>query len=151
MLDAYVEHFQTGDVESHRQSQRKWIKDVGPPVETNIGFIETYLDPANVRAYYEGMVAVVDKKKSERFGELVVKSEALIPLLPWPPQMEKEKFLKPDFTSLEVVCFASSGCPLGINIPNYDDIRQEEGFKNVYLYNAMPAITPSTLSFVTPH
>ena len=135
----------------HKNSQRKWIADIGPPVETNIGFIETYLDPANMRGYYEGMVAIVDNGKSEKFGTLVGMSEKVIPLLPWPPQMEKEEFLKPDFTSLEIICFASSGCPLGINIPNYDDIRQEEGFKNVYLYNSFPAIKPKTIRFMTPH
>ena len=32
-----------------------------------MGWIETYIDPSNTRAYYEGWVAIVDKEKSEKF------------------------------------------------------------------------------------
>jgi len=64
--------------------------------------------------------------------------------------MEKEKFLAPDFTTLEVITFASDGCPLGINIPNYDDIREKDGFKNVYLGNVMPTLITKNVQFATP-
>ena len=103
-----------------------------------MGWIEIYICPEGVRAYYEGWVAIVDKEKSKKFKALVDNSNVIIPKLPWPKYMEKDNFLSPDFVTLEVINFATNGCPLGINIPNYDDIRDNEGFKNVFLNNSMP-------------
>ena len=64
--------------------------------------------------------------------------------------MEKDTFLAPDFTTLEIIAFATNSCPLGINIPNYDDIRETEGFKNVFLNNSMASYAMSSLEFATP-
>jgi dipeptidyl-peptidase-3 len=48
MIVEYVDHFRGGDMNKHKESQKHWIEDRGPVIETNIGFIETYLDPLKV-------------------------------------------------------------------------------------------------------
>jgi hypothetical protein len=51
-------------------------------------------------------------ERTRAFGELVQKAESLIPLLPWGAEFEKDKFLSPDFTSLEVLSFCGRwSCP----------------------------------------
>jgi len=84
-----------------------------------------------VRGEFEGFVAMVNKEMSKKFANLVSAAKQLLPLLPWPSGFEKDTFLCPDFTSLDVLTFASSGIPVGINIPNC---------KKLTLNNVLPTI-----------
>ncbi|KAI9255230.1 peptidase family M49-domain-containing protein [Phascolomyces articulosus] len=142
MCEAYYESFTTGSVEAHMESQRHWLKDLGPNVETNIGFVETYRDPQGVRAEWEGFVAMVNKEQTIKFGNLVDQAPTFVSRLPWPSTFERETINKPDFTSLEVLAFATGGVPAGINIPNYTNITQVLGSKNVSLGNVISAQSP---------
>jgi len=67
MIEKYIESFHTGSMDAHRDSQRAWIKDEAPVIETNLGYVERLLDPENVRAYWQGWVCISDKAQTEKF------------------------------------------------------------------------------------
>ena len=52
---------------------------------------------------------MVNKERTKAFGKLVDSAPTMVPKLPWSQDFEKDEFVAPDFTSLEVMSFASSG------------------------------------------
>ncbi|KAI9841904.1 MAG: hypothetical protein M1837_000290 [Sclerophora amabilis] len=131
MIRKYLETFRTGDVEAFKESQRIWVKDMKPAVETILGFVEPYRDPYGVRAEYEGLVGIVDPDETKVLTTLTENSTTFIRRLPWAKgykenrgmgPLEKELFDPPDFTSLQ------------------------DGFKNVLISNRQKkvAVLPNT-------
>ena len=86
-----------------------------------------------------GWVGINNSEKSVKLRRLVEISPEVIRTLPWNSlNMEKDKFLAPDFTSLDLVTTASNIVFTAEVLPNYYDIRDNEGFKNSYFNNTSP-------------
>jgi dipeptidyl-peptidase-3 len=47
MIDNYIKSFRTGSIEDHKNSQRDWIENEIPEVESNLGWTEHYADLSN--------------------------------------------------------------------------------------------------------
>ena len=152
MIESLIEHYTTGAVESHVKYSELWVKDIDPVIETHTGFIECYRDPKGCRCEYEGFVSCVDKKESEILHDFVDASPKILPLLPYPSEYERTTFTPPSYNALNIISFTTSGYPIGINIPNYDEIRLKIGFKNVSLQNVMaaPFKSPYIKEFLHP-
>lgn len=139
MLTYLISSYETGSCADHVKYSEYWVKDVDPPVECYHGFIESYRDPNGIRAEFEGFVACIDPKESRILHNFVNSSKVVLPLLPLLPEYERKTFTPPSYNAINILTFVTSGFPIGINIPNYDEIRDHIGFKNVSLTNVIRA------------
>lgn len=138
MLEHIIKSFKTGDLSEHKEGSRYWVLDREPAVEGYIGWMFTYRDPAGERGEFFGWTSMMNRKLSEKFQKMVAKAEDFLVELPWGKDFEKDKFSKPDFTSIDVLAFAGSTVPVGLSIPiTYEDLRHNEGFKNLTLGNVL--------------
>ncbi|CAM6085105.1 unnamed protein product [Calypogeia fissa] len=138
-LNCFIEYIETGSVDCHKRCQEIWLSNnqKDNTIEFHLGFIETYHDPSGSRAEFEGFFAAVNKVATEKFDTLIERADVLLPLLPWPKEYEADKFICPTFTCIEVFFYANGTIPAGINLPNYENIRQTHGSRNFCLANVV--------------
>ncbi|KAH8695781.1 dipeptidyl peptidase III [Phaeosphaeriaceae sp. PMI808] len=144
-LTHYIECFSYGNLEAFRKSMKAWVTDVSARVENLIGFIEPYRDPAGIRSEWEAMIGIADLEETSRLKRFVDSFTVFIRQLPWAvPDVnngkgpfEKNLFEAPDFTSVHAIAVCGSIVFEAANLPNYDDIREICGFKNIVLANRL--------------
>ncbi|KAL2810454.1 dipeptidyl peptidase III [Aspergillus granulosus] len=148
VLQQTMDSFLLGDLELYREAQKIWVTDKAPSVETVLGFVEPYRDPLGVRAEFEGIVGIPEPSETELLKRLASVADTFVSKLPWVPKgtnsngkgpFEKDMFDPPDFSSVQSLAYCSSNIFPGINLPNYNDIRQDIGYKNIIFSNRMLA------------
>jgi hypothetical protein len=71
----------------------------------------------------------------------------LLTKLPFPEDFYNNPFKVSDFSALNLVNFTSNDCPLFMNLPTYDKIRENAGSKNFFFSNAHEDFYEENLNF----
>ena len=136
IINEYLQFFKTGEIYNHKEAQKRWVKE-NSTIEFNIGWNEKILDPIGVRGLFEGFVGIVDNFHSQKYEQLLNLLPKLVSELPWDENFEKD-MNSIQFSSIEIVSFARNGCPFGKSLPNYNEIREDVGVKDILFFNACP-------------
>ncbi|PLB54821.1 dipeptidyl peptidase III [Aspergillus steynii IBT 23096] len=158
-IQDYIESFTTGSLQAYRSCMKRWVEDYNPRVESIFGFVEPYRDPYGVRCEWRGVVSIADPQETAKLTALVNSSTKLIRTLPWAvPDVndgkgpfEKSEFQAPHFSIVHALAFGCSNVWEASKVPNYNDIRETHGFKNIVYANRMSANADPNREFYWVH
>ncbi len=138
-LEHLVEFYITGEEELFRMHSLEWLRTVAPTDYLN-GFIEQLKDPRGVIGQFEGMAGFISD--SEMVCRLADNAAYFEGRMPWPEEYRRIDVEKPVSNIIDIVMGTGDMGPVpwaGYNLPNYADIRETHGAKNVIFRNIMAA------------
>ena len=141
-LDALITFYRTGEEADRKAYDIAWVQDKDSPVDTINGFIEVYLDPRGVKGSWEGLVFYVNQQKTARIKTLAANAQWFEDHMPWDAKYRKPSVQGIVANAIDVVVeTGDSGpvTPIGINLPNDQEIREKYGSKSVALSNVNEA------------
>ncbi len=146
-LRALVKFYRTGNEADRKAYDIAWVRDKNSPVDTINGFVEVYLDARGIKGAWEGLVFYVNREKTERIQKIAANAQWFEDHMPWDPAYRKPNVQGITANAIDVVIeTGDSGpiTPVGINLPNDQDIRERYGSKSVSLSNVNEAYDKST-------
>jgi dipeptidyl-peptidase-3 len=146
-LQALIRFYETGTVEDRKAYDIAWVNDKDSPVDTINGFIEVYMDARGIKGSFEALVFYVNPKKTEEIRKLAAEAQWFEDRMPWAPQYRKAEVRGITANAIEVVVETGDAgpvTPIGINLPNDQEIRERHGSKSVSLSNVIEAYDKST-------
>jgi dipeptidyl-peptidase III len=145
-LDALVRFYRTGEVADRRAYDIAWVEDRDSPVDTINGFIEVYMDARGRKGAWEALVYCVNPLKTEAIRRIADEAQWFEDRMPWDPRYRKASVTGVTAKAIDVVVeVGDSGpvTPVGINLPNDQEIRETYGSKSVSLSNVAEAYEKS--------
>jgi dipeptidyl-peptidase-3 len=147
-LGALVKFYRSGDDADRKAYDIAWVQDKDSPVDTINGFIEVYMDARGVKGSWEGLVFYVNRAKTEDIRKLADAAQWFEDRMPWDPKYRKQGVRGITANAIDVVVeTGDSGpiTPVGINLPNDQQVREQHGSKSVSLSNVNESYDRSTL------
>ena len=146
-LRALIKFYQTGETADRVAYDIAWVEDKDSPVDTINGFIEVYMDARGMKGSWESLVFYVNQEKTEGIRKLAADAQWFEDRMPWAAQYRKQGVRGITANAIDVVVeTGDSGpiTPVGINLPNDQDVREQHGSKSVSLSNVNEAYDRST-------
>ena len=146
-LDALIKFYRTGEEADRKAYDIAWVQDKDSPVDTINGFIEVYMDPRGVKGSWEGLVFYVNHEKTQRIRTLAKHAQWFEDHMPWVQKYRKRNVQGIVANAIDVIVeTGDSGpvTPIGINLPNDQEIREKFGSKSVALANVNEAYERSS-------
>ncbi|RUL87277.1 dipeptidyl-peptidase 3 family protein [Tautonia sociabilis] len=146
-LQALITYYQSGTVEDRKAYDIAWVRDTDAQVDTINGFTEVYMDARGVKGSWEAAVFYVNEEKTADIKTLAAEAQWFEDHMPWDPAYRKPDVTGITANAIEVV-IETGDCgpvtPIGINLPNDQEVRERFGSKSVSLSNVIEAYDRST-------
>jgi dipeptidyl-peptidase-3 len=146
-LRALVTFYRTGQTADRRAYDIAWVRDQHSTVDTMNGFIEVYMDARGVKGSWEALVYYVHPEKTAAAKAIAEQAQWFEDRMPWDPKYRKPKVTGVTARAIEVVMESGDAAPMtpiGVNLPNDQEIRETYGSKSVSLSNVTEAYEKST-------
>ncbi|MGH9370854.1 MAG: dipeptidyl-peptidase 3 family protein, partial [Vicinamibacterales bacterium] len=146
-LRALVKWYQDGETADRVAYDIAWVQDKSSPVDTINGFVEVYMDPRGHKGSWEALVYFVNHDKTEDIRKIAANAQWFEDRMPWADQYKKQGVRGITANAIDVVVESGDSgpiTPIGINLPNDQDIREKHGSKSVSLSNVNESYDRST-------
>ena len=146
-LRALVQWYRTGETADRIKYDIAWVQDKDSPVDFINGFIEVYMDARGIKGSWESVVFYINREKTERIRKFADNAQWFEDNMPYDASYRKPEVKGIIANAIDAVMeTGDSGpvTPVGINLPNDQNIREQYGSKSVSLSNVNEAYDKGT-------